>query len=658
MVKRQAEKQLTDRNCDDVEPDDTPSTGVLKTASLQAISKRQIRALPKKTGASVSKPTSQFGAVPPFPANGKPASTLFGQAPQSFNPTPSFNLFGGSSSFGTTKPTALGTAPSAMSNSPNSTDPSNKQELITYYSSLRGLNLSVTKAFEELIKKDAFMDLGSAFDHVKQKYNEHRREIEAQLERSQPSQTDKAITSVTAEAPVKSPFNFASNEAPKVSSTGPTLSAGGEARTTPSLFSFSPSNAQKSSEGSSSVENPTVSAPEVHPSSDEADNLSLPSANGSAAPGAKAGSRPGAFTMAAPMRPSPLRYESQTSPADSPAPESAEEPAKSAFSLAPITQASKPESSLSSTANTADQQPNPKEANPDDSSTATLPLSDSKSKTSSLFGVTGPSAAGTSAPSPFFTSKPLSYTSLSAQNSTAKPSSIGFSFGVGAAGNGSAFGAFGSPKSAPGQATPPKNAFNPVGFSFGSSPPTSSVFSTPKPSENTSTEPGSTNIISTSTGNEKPDAGSENLAGEEGSDDLGTSSTEAKAVDSKKGEEDEETLFETTGRVYALLDKKQEDGKVQKGWVGWAICNVRLNRHKETQRCRILARSQVNQGILINFFVRPDLKPEDRGNSLEVLGFNPEGSHLQAYRVRPASDQVVKDFHKAITEVVESLSKS
>jgi hypothetical protein len=176
---------------------------------------------------------------------------------------------------------------------------------------------------------------------------------------------------------------------------------------------------------------------------------------------------------------------------------------------------------------------------------------------------------------------------------------LGFGFGVGAAGNGSVFGGFGSPKSAPGQATPPKNAFNPVGFSFGSSPPTSSVFSSTKTSENTSAEPSSTNNITNSAGNEKPDAGSENLQGQEGSDDLGTTSTEAKPVDSKKGEEDEETLFETTGRVYALLDKKQEDGKVQKSWVGWANCNVRLNRHKETQRCRILARSQVNQGILI-----------------------------------------------------------
>jgi hypothetical protein len=55
----------------------------------------------------LSKPTSQFGAVPPFPVNGKPASTLFGQASQSFSPTPSFNPFGGSSTFGTSESTIL-----------------------------------------------------------------------------------------------------------------------------------------------------------------------------------------------------------------------------------------------------------------------------------------------------------------------------------------------------------------------------------------------------------------------------------------------------------------------------------------------------------------------------------------------------------------------
>jgi hypothetical protein len=59
-----------------------------------------------------------------------------------------------------------------------------------------------------------------------------------------------------------------------------------------------------------------------------------------------------------------------------------------------------------------------------------------------------------------------------------------------------------------------------------------------------------------------------------------------------------------------------------------------------------------------NFFVRADLKPENRVNAVEVIGFTPEGTHLQAYRIRPASDQVVVEFHKAITEAVESLPKS
>ncbi|OAV91185.1 hypothetical protein PTTG_04702 [Puccinia triticina 1-1 BBBD Race 1] len=692
MVKRQAEKQLTDRNWNDQEPDDTPSTGALKTASLQAISKRQIRSLPKKTGASASPAASQFGAVPPFPAISKPASTLFSQPSQSVQPTPSLNLFGSSSSFGAAKPTSFGSAPLAMSTSSSSTEPPNTEALFDYYASLRGLNLCATKAFDELITKDAFVDLSSAFDHVKQKYNEHRREIQAKLERVQPSTTDKASisstaeapakslfsfgsngaqkassignTSSTAEAPVKSPFSFASNGAPKASSTANTSSTAEAAVKSP--FSFASNGAQKAS-GTERLftslpfcppERLSVSESEQQLSPDETEKTSLPSTNGSAAPDGKAGSRPGAFTMAAPMRPSPLRYESQNSPAASPAPESAEEAAKNPSSLAPIAELSKPESSLSLNAETGNPQPKSKEPNSDGSSPTPLLFSDSKNKASSLFGAAGASAAGNSLFGSSSASNPFNFGSSSSQNSPPKSSSLGFGFGVGAAGSSGVFGGFGSPKNASNQATPSKNAFNPVGFSFGGSPPTSSAMPT-KTSEAVPSQPGSTTNNSNSNLNDKPNTSSDNVPENEtkSSDDLVTT-TEIKAIDSKKGEEEEETLFETTGRVYALLDKKQEDGKIQKSWVGWAISTVKLNRHKVTQRCRILARSQVNQSILINFYVRPNLKPENRGNAVEVLGFNPEGTHLQAYRIRPSSVQVVEEFLKAIKGVVESLSES
>jgi len=720
MVKRQAEKQLTDRNWNDPDTEDTPSTEALKTASPQAISKRQIRALPKKTGASpqVSPAPSIFGAVPSLSAKSKPVSTLFGQASQSVNPTPSFNLFGGLTSFGAAKPTAFGSAPSAMPNPSNSAESYSTQALTTYYASLRGLNLCALKAFDGLIKKDAFMDLSSAFDQVKKKYNEHRQEIEAELERSQPSatgqtktsttdqpntsETDKTNKSATSEAHVQSPFAFATKEAPKeaptksafsfatngaqndapvkspfsfptnaaqnTTSNGTSLSTATESHATSSPFSastfgtkesltasspFSASTfgTKESLTASSGFQRPAVPEPKIQPSSKEVADHSLSSTSASTAPAA---SRPGAFTMAAPMRPSPLRYESNGSLAGSPNAKSSDEPARNAAGLAPNTESSKPASSHSSSADTVSQQPKPHEENSADRPPATSSFSDSKSKSASLFGTAGTSATGTSLFGSPSTSKPFSFVSSSTQNPAAQSSSVSFGFGVGGAGNSSPFGSFGSPKAA--QATPPKNGFNPVGFSFGSSPPTSSVLTTKTPAPLTS-ETGSTTNNSSSTVDDKPKIDSSSVTAPETSD--GTETDRGlKVAETNKGEEEEETLFETTGRVYALLDKKQDDGKIQKNWVGWAVCSVKLNRHQETKRCRMLARSQVNQSILINFFVRPDLKVENRGNSLEVLGFNPEGTQLQAYRIRPSSIPVVEEFIKAIKDVTGSLPQS
>jgi hypothetical protein len=46
----------------------------------------------------------------------------------------------------------------------------------------------------------------------------------------------------------------------------------------------------------------------------------------------------------------------------------------------------------------------------------------------------------------------------------------------------------------------------------------------------------------------------------------------------------------------------------------------------------------------------------DRGSSVEFIGFDPAGTQLQAYRVRPPSAQVVEEFIKAIQDVIDSPS--
>lgn len=71
-----------------------------------------------------------------------------------------------------------------------------------------------------------------------------------------------------------------------------------------------------------------------------------------------------------------------------------------------------------------------------------------------------------------------------------------------------------------------------------------------------------------------------------------------------KNEEEEETRFETSGRIYAFVDKAQEDGTLKKQWVGWAVCVVKLNRNRSSLKTRVLARNKTNLNVLV---VRPFL---------------------------------------------------
>lgn len=603
MVKRQADKQLTDRNCDDLDDDEAPSTGLMKSASPQAISQRKIRALPKKTGPSPSIGIPTFGGPPPL-SSAKNTLNPFGQA---FSPASPANLFGSlshSTTAKTTSPFSLSSSTTMSANSSpfstKATDPPNVQAITKFYASLRGLNLSVLKAFEDLTKKDAFVDLSSSFDHIKTKYNQHRSQIQSEFEKAQASTAIKTQPSDSTERSA----TLSSSALPAPSPTN--------------LFGSQPPLSQA-------------------PYDKETSNSS--STTGSTALGAKAASRSGAFTMAAPMRPSPLRYESENAPLGTPPPSLTESGTKDAVNFAPIIKHSKPEVSSSAPPNSLNKQSTFQGLRSSDTTDPSTSVSgDVKPKPASLFGSTVTSNTPSSIFGSAAASKPFSFVNPSASSPDNKPPSVGFGFGAGGDSNVSVFGGFRAPKSSS-ASSPPKNGFNPVGFSFGNSPPTSSsLIKTPdlaRPEEESAPDQ------STSASNDAvPTALDEPQP-------LSTSS-DVPTVDAKKGEEDEETIFETIARVYAYIDKKQEDGSLQKGWVGWATSSVKLNQHKTTRRSRLFARSQVNQNILINFFVKSDTPIWNRTNSVEISGFNAEGTQPQLFRIRPMQIERVEEFIDAI----------
>ncbi|MBW0493746.1 hypothetical protein O181_033461 [Austropuccinia psidii MF-1] len=622
MAKRQAEKQLTDRNWRDEEGDEAPISGPMRTASPQVLQKRQIRALPNKAGLSAPKTNPNFAkgfAISSPSSNSSPFSPL-PHSSQSVNLAANpFNTFNGASSTGSpfgslTNPSNLfaGLQASQPTPSPNrsslddnqsikptsnlhlgsqskkSNEPLSSEAMTTYYASLRGLNLSVAQALEGLMEKDPFVNLSSTFDCLKTNYLKHREEIVKELRQSQAIAAQQGASLSTA------PLNPTSPASPLTSSAR-------DSSNSSNYLSFAPSPGGQAAKNSASAK----SSP---------------------------------FAAAFLSKPSPLRFETNPITHPESAPQTSEQSDQTSTKSPPVPSVAKVAPTFTN-------------LDPPGSSSSSLSVSSASLKP--LFGNSsfGASTNPTTPPSTL---------TANANVNTPPKSVIGFGFGMNPGNNkinGSLFGGgFGLTKTTT-ESSQLKNGFNPVGFSFGTSPPTSlesSAFSS-KVAATADTSSADNPPPASSTGNTAglTTQGPTNRCTESTTDDSFPSATESSIRDTNEGEEDEDTLFEMNARIYTFTDADQADGNKQKRWIGWAVGKVKINQNKQTKRSRILARSETNKRILINFLIRADMKPKLIEPSVEFLGFNETAPQL--YRVRPSTTQLGEEFLQAFQKVVDSM---
>ncbi|EGG00885.1 uncharacterized protein MELLADRAFT_92837 [Melampsora larici-populina 98AG31] len=662
MVKRAAEKELTDRNWQEREDGEVLEEGPMTVAAPQVIKRRQIKPLPKSKAAA-STPTispapsaSAFGSSAtrnPFatlnlPTSSSPFSfdsiTPANKAPSLFGNTPTTtttSLFGSSSTsstslFGathvcnnfTTESSSTGTTPSSLFNNSHtsifgskpdtqiltsSAKPST-QALTTYYTALRGLNLSAVAALERVNNADAFENLDQALKRLIIAYNKQRDIIVKDFE-----------------------------------------AQGGSPAETNSTKNTKITNEPSDKDSSSSV--CSVSSPFTDTSPPQKQNNVAPAresglkkneAGTGATASHKAASRPGAFSTAAPARPSRLRYEIEqdiSKPQSSVNKEVATEP-KQTFTPSFATTSAVPSSSLFSFKPQGDV------------GSLTTPKSDSTVTTTTSFSTTSVFPTSSTSFSAFGGKSTVSNPSTSQTflfgstppnplTGSATPAKPSFEFGCGMSGspgsNPVGFGGFGSVKLS--QLTPPKSTgYNPVGLSFGAtvSPPVlTTKDESPKPVA----------AVSVASNDSLPASKAfdgvttEHVGSTEGS------SFADPATDTN--EEAEDTLLETSGRVYGFINKRQEDGSMKKQWVGFAMSTIKINKHRETSKTRILARSQTNTKIIVNFNIHKELKPIFTETAISFVGF--EGSKPQSYMIRLGTEEMAKELNNKIIEVLEGL---
>ncbi|KAJ2916741.1 hypothetical protein MD484_g3658, partial [Candolleomyces efflorescens] len=671
-MKRVAEKQLIKDDADlDGEDGDDVGNG-FKKADESVLATRKIRGLPKRSQASAAAPSAPamswgITAAASSPADPAPASKFagfsgFGSAaapkPFTFSTSPATSasppvvssLFGGPTlaAAPSTSAAASNTAKTfasfigATSNGVEAkATPSSSEEdkpAVDYYSSLRGLNVSLLKALNKNIEEDPFFDVSPLLEL----YKTHRASVQKEFD-SKKNLTSKATSnaapvlappksftmpippsSTTSGFKLPTPSSSSDSSAPlaggfvlKPTTTSSTslftLPASSETSSSPSLFSLggakpsiTPSafgfGAPAKDVTSTSASPFTFGAPAKEATSSSStsggftfgvapkDTSSSTSSAGFSFGGPAKDTNSTGFTFGAPAKDT---SSTTASPFTFGAPPKATPSPSLPFSLTPSSSASTPPKSVFGDAAKTEDKEKPAVA------TASNPFGMSTS-TSSPFGTFG---------------KPAS---SSASGSLGNP--VGFGFGAAASGGG-------------GDSKP--------GFSFGSS---SGGFSFAPPAQTTSTsEKGKEELDE---GAKKADASVENGGANAVAAVLGANPHDEEG----EGEEEEETIHGIKSKAYRMK-KAEEKGGV--GWVEIGYGILRLKKHKETDARRMLLRNSTTGKININFKLYSGLKPSQTKKAVTFVGH--DNGVAQTYSIRVGTEEQAKELKEAIDREIAAI---
>lgn len=101
---------------------------------------------------------------------------------------------------------------------------------------------------------------------------------------------------------------------------------------------------------------------------------------------------------------------------------------------------------------------------------------------------------------------------------------------------------------------------------------------------------------------------------EKGSEEESKATVEAwvtlDVVDTRTGEEDEETLYSQRAKLFICGESLLEKGTGKKTWLERGVGNIMLLRHRDHQRIRVLMRQEKTMKILLNHVLDPRITLE------------------------------------------------
>ncbi|KAL5507172.1 hypothetical protein ACEPAH_6628 [Sanghuangporus vaninii] len=668
-LKRAAETQLTKEHADD--DDDVmeiaPSDG-FKRADRSILASRPMKGLPKRTNpiaTTVDVPTShnfdvrslcsvvylkltpssrpKFGSTTKTFGIPNSSFTFSASAPtsESANSQPITN----DSPFKFSTPAVSSTASSAAkqlagmissASQPNGTHvPSSPKKPsasiqsdaeLKYYATLRGLNKSLIVQIARTFEQDSYYDFTVFLDH----YREFRADIDREFKESQESEgatlrngisSPSSPSSKTSSIPAQMSTSLSMPTPPKAFAGfgAPSSTSGSSASTAtgPATGGFKPNFSAMPSSSSPSLFTFNSSV-----ASGERNNSTVSGSSGSDTKSSSSG------TSADLPKPSPFGAASSTSsPFGSTSTSGPEKPSTpfgpgSGFGAT---------SSLgrSSTFSGSAGGPSNIFGSSGAGSSTLLPAfggAGSSAGTFSFGGVKIPSASFGGSSSSLFGSKPTSEDSKESDEATA-----------------------GKPVASSSKLTTSSGSTSgSSGFSFGSSSATTAssskdVIGTPaKPSAPASSASGAETRSSTPASGEGGEAPTEGTSPQKV---LGENPNDVEG----EGEEDEETLFATRGKIYRFGKKDDKPA-----WIEVGVGMIRIKKKKTDASIRLLSRNTANGKIMMNFKLYTGFRISQTKSILNFVGHDESGSSV-TYRVRVKDEAGATEFHEAIESAASSL---
>merc|ERR1719203_2042094 len=133
-------------------------------------------------------------------------------------------------------------------------------------------------------------------------------------------------------------------------------------------------------------------------------------------------------------------------------------------------------------------------------------------------------------------------------------------------------------------------------------------------------------------------------------------------VEVKSGEEDEEVIFSMRSKLFIFGETLLDVGTGNKTWKERGVGEVRLLRHREHQRIRLLMRQEKTMKVIANHAVDPRIKLEPNAGSDRSWvwsAFDFAGGELveTVFALRFADSEIAGQFKEKFTECQKDMEK-